>query len=263
MKLLTLNVHAWLEENQEMKLKYLADTIAERDYDIIALQEVNQSISAPRVEGELRKDNYGLILLELLRERGVTNYAYHWSTSHIGYDIYDEGLAFLTKYKVLAVEDFYTSKSQDIHTINARKIIKLNLEIEGQPVEVYSCHMNLPTSQSENQEDNLRRLVSYSDFAGLKIFMGDFNTDAISSPLAYQKILDKGLLDTYHLAKEKDDGITVSKSIDGWAEQAQEKRLDYIFITQRRPVLSSQVIFNNRHGNVVSDHFGVEVIIDI
>ena len=45
MKLLTLNVHAWLEANQAEKIEILADTIVEKGYDIIALQEVNQLMS--------------------------------------------------------------------------------------------------------------------------------------------------------------------------------------------------------------------------
>ena len=35
MKLLTINVHAWLEEEQEEKLATLAQTIAARNYDVI------------------------------------------------------------------------------------------------------------------------------------------------------------------------------------------------------------------------------------
>ena len=38
MKLLTLNVHAWLEANQVEKIEILAETIVEKGYDIIALQ---------------------------------------------------------------------------------------------------------------------------------------------------------------------------------------------------------------------------------
>ena len=42
MKLLTINVHAWIEENQDEKMETLAKVIAEKDYDVIAMQEVNQ-----------------------------------------------------------------------------------------------------------------------------------------------------------------------------------------------------------------------------
>ncbi|HCO71570.1 MAG TPA: hydrolase, partial [Enterococcus sp.] len=40
MKVLTLNTHSWLEENQLEKCKMIAQEIATGDYDIIALQEV-------------------------------------------------------------------------------------------------------------------------------------------------------------------------------------------------------------------------------
>mgnify|MGYP001650607093 CR=1 FL=1 len=42
MKILTINVHAWLEENQMEKIDILARDIAEKQYDVIAMQEVNQ-----------------------------------------------------------------------------------------------------------------------------------------------------------------------------------------------------------------------------
>ena len=63
MKLLTLNVHAWLEANQAEKIEILAETIVEKGYDIIALQEVNQLMSAPAISPTLKQDNYGVILL--------------------------------------------------------------------------------------------------------------------------------------------------------------------------------------------------------
>lgn len=41
MNLLTLNRHSWHEENQHDKIRHCAETIKEKDYDVIALQEVN------------------------------------------------------------------------------------------------------------------------------------------------------------------------------------------------------------------------------
>ena len=46
MKVLTLNCHSWQEEKQIEKIKYLAKIICENNYDVIALQEVNQSINS-------------------------------------------------------------------------------------------------------------------------------------------------------------------------------------------------------------------------
>ncbi|MFX3966644.1 endonuclease, partial [Streptococcus suis] len=74
----------------------LAQTIAEKAYDVIALKEVKQLITADLVTKDLKEDNYGLILLEKLRTFGQFDYSYYWSNSHIGYDTYEEGIAFLT-----------------------------------------------------------------------------------------------------------------------------------------------------------------------
>ena len=67
MKLLTLNCHSWQEENQIEKIQYLAKVIQEEEYDVIALQEVSQSIQAENVCGNKKEDNFGLLLLEELK----------------------------------------------------------------------------------------------------------------------------------------------------------------------------------------------------
>ncbi|HIH7931043.1 TPA: endonuclease/exonuclease/phosphatase family protein [Streptococcus suis] len=263
MKLLTINVHAWLEERQDEKLDVLAQTIAEKAYDVIALQEVNQLITADLVTKDLKADNYGLILLEKLRALGQFDYSYYWSNSHIGYDKYEEGIAFLTKLPVYEVDAFYCSQHQDLISILSRKIIGLTVLYEKELIDIYSCHINLPDSKEENQLDNIRSIVERTSSGHLKILMGDFNTDALLDPQTYQAIKDLGLYDSYDLAEEKDRGITVEKAIDGWAGHSQEKRLDYVFINQKRQVQSSRVIFNGDNLPIISDHFGVEVEINV
>ena len=90
MKLLTINTHAWLEENQDEKMEILAKTIAEKQYDVIAMQEVNQLMNSPVIYDGIRNDNYGWKLLEKLEKYTDTDYYYHWSNSHIGFGKYDE-----------------------------------------------------------------------------------------------------------------------------------------------------------------------------
>lgn len=259
MKCLTLNVHAWLEDNQEEKITILAETVVAEGYDVVALQEVNQSLTSPLVLQDLKADNFGLILLDKINQVSQDKYAYFWTYSHIGYDTYEEGLAILTKHPVLALEQFYCSQHQTVDSILARKIIGVTLDYQGQEVTCYSCHINLPDCKKENQLANIQAILQHSDHEGLKVLLGDFNTDALSNPAAYQTILELGLLDTYQLAKVKDEGITVAKAIDGWQEHQTQKRLDYIFLNQKREVLKSQVIFNGHNRAVISDHFGLEV----
>lgn len=262
MKLLTLNVHAWMEEHTEEKLTILAQVIAEKAYDIIALQEVNQSLTSPFVTNCLRQDNYGLILLEKLRSLHVSDYSYYWSPSHLGYDKYEEGIAFLTRLPVYEVDDFYCSRNTGFDTHLSRKILGLTLEYQGQFVDVYSCHINLPSFEEESQLENVENILRRNESKHLKILMGDFNMDAFSDSKTYQAIKELGLFDTYELARVRDEGVTVEKAIDGWQNSSNQKRLDYVFINQKKKVSSSQVIFNGRNKDVVSDHFGVEVILN-
>ena len=259
MKLLTINVHAWIEENQDEKMEILAKVIAENDYDVIAMQEVNQSMNSPVLFRAIRQDNYGWVLLDKISKYTDRTYYYHWSNSHIGYDKYDEGLAIITKHKLLDVDEFYCTRAQSVNTITSRRINSATIEYKGQIMEFYTCHMNLPTNKEEKMSDNIQRILKRSQTDNLKILMGDFNTDAISDQQAYQQIKSLGLFDTFEMAEQKDSGITVEKAIDGWKGHSEEKRLDYIFLNQAKRVLSSQVIFNGKNKPIVSDHFGVEV----
>ncbi|MFR6514258.1 MAG: hypothetical protein ACLUP8_09480 [Ruminococcus sp.] len=48
--------------------------------------------------------------------------------------------------------------------------------------------------------------------------MGDFNSLDNVKGEGYDLICNSGWKDTYVLAEEKDDGITVEEEIDGWRE---------------------------------------------
>ena len=229
MKLLTINVHAWIEENQLEKIDILARTIAENDYDVVAMQEVNQIMTSPVVYSDIREDNYGWILLNKIAEYTDTVYYYHWSNSHIGYGIYDEGIGILTKHELKNTDDFYCTRPHTVRSISSRKIISAEIEYKGHEMEFYSCHMNLPTNKDENMIDNIQTVLNRNKDNVIKVLMGDFNTDAIS------------------------------KNIHGWDNDMGKKRIDYIFIDRKVKVLKSTVIFNGINKPVISDHFGVEV----
>lgn len=263
MKLLTINVHAWIEENQMEKIDILAKTIAEKDYDVIAMQEVNQLMTSPVVYSDIREDNYGWILLNKIAEYTNTEYYYHWSNSHIGYGIYDEGIGIITKHKLKNTDDFYCTRSHTVRSISSRKIISAEIEYNGKIIEFYSCHMNLPTNEEENMIENIQTILQRNKNDIIKVLMGDFNTDAESSKKDYENILSQGLYDTYTMAKSKDSGITVDKVIDGWKKVTSKMRIDYVLCNKKINVLNSEIIFNGTNKPIVSDHYGVEVTIEI
>ena len=48
-KFLTLNTHSWLGEDPKWALETLGKQILKADYDVIALQEINQRIDSAKV----------------------------------------------------------------------------------------------------------------------------------------------------------------------------------------------------------------------
>src|SRR5699024_12827167 len=101
MKLLTLNCHSWQEDDQLEKIKTLAMTIQEKSYDVVALQEVSQLITATTVDHLMREDNFAHILLKELHALGSTAYRYVTEFAHIGCDNYEAGVALFTKHRTI------------------------------------------------------------------------------------------------------------------------------------------------------------------
>ncbi|MCA1060063.1 endonuclease/exonuclease/phosphatase family protein [Rossellomorea aquimaris] len=261
MKLLTLNCHSWQEDNQHEKISILADDIAEKSYDVIALQEVSQLIESETVQGLIKKDNFALVLLGELEKQGVTDYSLVWDFAHIGYDIYEEGVAILTKHPIVEDHHFFISKSHDQSYWKTRKIVGATISYEGKPLTFYSCHLGWWTDNEEPfqfQVDNLmEQVTAESPF----FLMGDFNNNALIRGEGYDYLLSKGLHDTFDTAAERDRGITVQGKIAGWDENKLDLRIDLILSSEKIPVKSSRVIFNEVNKPVVSDHFGVEVVL--
>lgn len=153
MKFMTLNTHSWLEPEPEKKLQELADKILLEDYEVIALQEINQLLESEEVEPAklmkfcpvknqvpIRKDNFAYRLVQLLKEHGK-EYFWSWEMSHIGYDKYEEGNALLTK-KTLESQVLTVSQFQKKEDYQTRKILIGKTKIDDQDIFVSSCHFS-------------------------------------------------------------------------------------------------------------------------
>lgn len=262
MKLLTVNCHAWIEENQLEKIRILANTIKENDYDVIALQEVSQSIAAPAVDGSLKEDNYLLVLLKYLEENGVTHYQYLWDFVHIGFDIYEEGVAILTKHPIVEETSFFISKNKDTSFWKTRKVVGAKIRFDEKEMWFYSCHLGWWNDEEESFQDQVSALLNEIDPSERFYLMGDFNNSGFKRNEGYDYLLEQGLVDTYNLAEAKDSGVTVLGKIAGWDENLEEMRLDLILTNSPLRVISSNVIFNGNNKPVISDHYGVEVEVE-
>lgn len=259
MKLLTLNCHSWQEDNQLEKLDIIANDIIEKQYDVVALQEINQLIKSKTIEGNVKEDNFAFLLINRINAISDEKYTMHYERTHISYDVYEEGVAIITKHKVKNAQSFLISKIDDFSIWKTRRIIKTTIEINGEEIDFYSCHLGWWNDVEEPFKEQFDRLYKTIDKNKLTFLMGDFNNNAFIRGEGYDYMLSKGLYDTFNLAKSKDEGVTVCGKIDGWIKNKNNLRLDLILVNKEINVKSSYVIFNGENKEVVSDHFGVFV----
>ena len=259
MKLLTLNCHSWQEENQMDKISYIAEVINEKDYDVIALQEVSQSINSKVISEDLKEDNFAVLLKKELDKYNEGKYNFYWDFSHIGYGKYEEGLAVFTKHKIVAEESFVVTNNTDTEYWKTRKIVKVSITADDKNFDIYSCHLGWWGDEEEPFEIQVDNIIKRLNHNNISLLMGDFNNNAFIRNEGYDYLLSKGLNDTFEAAEVKDSGITVKGVIDGWDKNKDDMRLDLILSSKPLAVEYSKVIFNECNKEIVSDHFGVEV----
>lgn len=274
MKLLTLNTHSLAEPDYEKKLRFFGDLVIRERPAVMALQEVNQTISSPPLkavppesgyrpcggfDGPIRQDNHAWNLARILREGGLF-YHWTWIPAKLGYDIYEEGLALFSLEPIEDTEQFFISQSQSFTNWKTRRIA--GIQAGGQWF--YSVHMGWWADEEEPfacHWDRVREgLKRHLDRGTTVWIMGDFNSPDDKTGQGYDYVKASGWLDTYDLAEEKDRGITVGQVIDGWRQEGRQQpgmRIDYIWCGHKVPVQKSEVICDGEKDPVVSDHYGV------
>lgn len=278
MKVLTLNVHGWLEEDSYEKIKELAAVIAKKEYEIVALQEVNQLME--NVEAShpyfiqstneknaihLKRENYAGILIEELEALGQ-KYYWSWSANHIGYDRYDEGLSILSK-SPQVVETITVSESTAYDTIATRNVLRADIKIDGEEWIIFNGHFSWWKNAKENLvfKNEWNKMQQHLDSITKErvIFMGDFNNEADVSNQGYNYLLEKSpfLQDAYTIAERRTGYATMAAGIDGWKDATSDRRIDFIFVSEDIEVEESNVIFDGNNERIISDHFGVEAIL--
>ncbi len=271
MKLLTLNTHSLVEEHYSEKLEAFVQAVAEEQPDVIALQEVNQTIAEmpvkaaqgyiPCVQGIIiRQDNHVHSVAELLEHRGI-RYFWTWLPLKKGYDKYDEGIALMSRSPILETNILQISGIDDYNNWKTRKI--LGIRTEAAPDEwFFSVHYGWWNDPEEPFQGQWQRTQAALERERHVWLMGDFNSPAEVRGEGYDMIRNAGWHDSYLLATKKDCGITVGKVIDGWKDKTNSTdgmRIDQIWCSKPHKIFSSEVIFNGKNRRIVSDHYGVIV----
>ncbi|AHA31051.1 endonuclease [Exiguobacterium sp. Leaf187] len=262
MRLLTLNCHSWQEEQPLEKLNQIVQQILAQDYDVVALQEVSQLMDTPIVYDDVRNDNFAYLIQQALKEQGQT-YSLVWDFAHIGYDKYEEGLALLTKHPILKSDSYYVSRSQDTFDWKSRKIVRATIQVDGTPITFNTCHLGWWADEVEPFQEQFNHLMARMDPLEWTFFLGDFNNDALERNTGYDYMMQRGLHDVFLLAKETVGIETINGNIDGWEDNQQGLRIDLVLSNRKIDVERVGVVFDGIHGPVVSDHYGVEVDIQI
>ena len=276
MKILTLNTHSLQEENYARKLEWFIEGILQERPDIIAMQEVNQTsdgelLPLELLEGQypipgsmpIRRDNHAANVALRLRQAGIDCH-WAWLPIKLGYGKYDEGVAVLSLgRRIRCIDQFPISRIIDYQNWRTRGV--LGVQVEGLEDWFYTVHMGWwddPVERFLDQWKVLSCCIAGKRMRGTVWLMGDFNAPDVIRGQSYEHIASCGWVDTWKTARVRDSGITVPGVIDGWREQLKDRktegmRLDYIWCSREKEILSSRVAFNGKTEPVVSDHFGV------
>lgn len=269
MKLMTLNTHSLAEASYEDQLRWFIQGVLAETPDVIALQEVNQTRTAPAAGPALlqgyvpaqeyipvRADNHAARVAQGLREGGV-ECSWTYLPVKVGYDRYDEGLAVMTLNRAITrVESALISRAAAYDNWKTRRV--LAVQAEGLP-DVFCCvHMGW---WSDAQEPFAAQWAALRAWLGDRPqqrpvwLMGDFNAPAEVRGEGYDLVAGSGWHDTYCLARTRDAGTTADGGIDGWREgKGQGMRIDQIWCSRVVEVEESRVMFDGEHHPRVSDH---------
>ena len=274
MKLLTFNTHSLIEGRGEEQVSVLSDAILREEFDVIALQEVNQERNASVIDSckfenftrcsekiPVREGNFAYEVVRWLALKGVH---YHWCylPVKIGYGRYDEGLAFLCRSPIVACECVQLSKRSKYDDWKTRKM--LAIRCEEREDWFLNLHLGWWDDEEEPFFEQWGRLVPHLLGKDRYWLMGDMNAPAEVRGEGYDLLCESGLFDAYEMASRRRGRGTARAKIDGWQGRPTEQdwlRIDQIFCNRARYVVSYETMFDGTYYNAISDHLGVAVTV--
>lgn len=273
--ILTLNLHTYQETQQNEKFNLITDVIGKMDVDFIAFQECAQNKSTAISSGIIRNDNMALVISDRLKAKYNKDYNFAWNWAHYGWNVWEEGVAVLSRYPLVDSEDRYISSGTGTANITSRKVIYGSYQVPGGRFNLFSAHTHWRTSLTDEEQNNqvkkIQLMVSEKEAAapGVVSFVcGDFNGNPTSDypwSEGYNTMMkDDVYSDTFRAVYPEANTkpaqskyYTVGGELPG--------RIDYIFAKKdpRINVIDSQIIFTSSIVGNVSDHFGVLTKVNI
>lgn len=255
LRVLTLNLHTYQEEDQLEKFATIARAIHERQIDLVCLQEV----------GEHWNDGAGdwaSNAARLINEQLPAPYHLHTDWSHLGFDRFREGVAILSRHPFVFTDAGYVSDSTDPYDIHSRKIVMAQVRVPYVGlVNVFSAHLSWPSDGFYPQFERLQAWVTEKQTpeVAATLVCGDFNVSAGSE--AYRAVVDTGEFEDQYLkianpaAFQKVFRARTPGALDALANDG---RIDYLWLREGgalRAVAAEELFTPARYGRV-SDHTG-------
>lgn len=256
LKILTLNLHCYQEENQDAKFSQIAKAIEDLDIDIVCLQEVAEPWEGGR-------GNWDANAAKIIRDRLRQHYHLHTEWAHIGFGRYREGVAVLSRYGFLATDADYVSSGRDIHSIDSRKAVMVQVDVPYMGlVNVFSVHLSWPSGGFYEQFERLRVWANrkHNGHLAATFLCGDFNIEAGSRP--YEAIVRGREYEDQYLAAASPDAF--GAIFRDWPQNtsgllAADDRIDFVLMRKysRLNAVDAWPVFTDDDGyGRVSDHVG-------
>ncbi|MHA2098155.1 MAG: endonuclease/exonuclease/phosphatase family protein [Candidatus Kariarchaeaceae archaeon] len=266
---LTLNLHTYQESAQEEKFDMIVETIGKLDIDIIAFQEAAQHVDSDLLYSNIKTTNMVQIIADRLKNRFNVSYDFVWDWSHYGWQVWEEGVAILSKYPIQHSSNLYVSSTTSTSNIQSRKIISGQVSIPNIGViNLISVHLSWRLSEtSEEQNNQIKATKNHvndleNSHSGYSIVAGDFNGNPIDDPPwneGYHTMLyDSIYIDSYREAHQDANTKPRNASHDT-VKGTFPGRIDYIFRKNDSQIetRASHIIFTPDIIGQVSDHYGV------
>ena len=239
LKILTLNLHCYQEEQQSDKFSRIAKAINDLNADIVCLQEVGEPWNGGNGDWRLNA-------ARIIKDQLIQPYHYHGDWSHVGFEKYREGIAILSKYPFVSRDSGYVSPIQDFNNINSRKVVMGQVDVPYMGlVNVFSVHLSWWEAGFREQLDNLMGWAEHRHCGPVAatFLCGDFNNPAGS--------------EGYWLAARRYEDQFL-KANNASLIREDDRHIDYIFAKKgsRLHAVSARMLFTDSDYGRVSDHPG-------
>jgi maltose 6'-phosphate phosphatase len=243
LRIASINLHTYQEDDPLYKLKLIAETFASLDVHAAALQEVGQHRLYPS-----RQPNAGEYLKRLLETLTGLPWYHEWRFAHIGFNDYDEGVSVLSKFPLDEVQE---------HNLGGKTYRRTAVSgLLPQGLRLTSVHTSWPEDGGEAEVKAL--LQSLKD--GEHLIAGDFNASPFEANST--KMKQAGFEDVGALHKQVSNtfrggqGPTVARIDYQWLRSSRWKAIGFTPLFHGSPIAQVPQPW-------VSDHTGLLGVYEI